>query len=255
MEQLINILQLPEKCLLNKKLTKVFFKRNFSLTLSERKLLDDANIVLQMDWIASIKPQNSNIAAYMDADYTFEEIQIITAMLSDDELEQQANKVIDLIQKYIPYPLLLIVYDNNKYLWNTASKRIHLNDATKRTSESSLITEWIEINNSTTNQQLFLQQCAFENLDKHNLKACYQSFESNITSLQAATITGEYKVRPVERLKADVLKMEAIKTLDNEIIVLRNKALKETQLNVQVQINNEVQYKLKQIESLKNDLR
>jgi hypothetical protein len=31
--------------------------------------------------------------------------------------------------------------------------------------------------------------------------------------------------------------------------------LKETQLNVQVQINNEVQYKLKQIESLKNDLR
>jgi len=248
-------MQLPEKCLLNKKLTKAFFKRNFPLTLSERKMLDDANIILQMDWIASIKPQNSNIAAYIDADYAFEEIQIITAMLSDDELEQHTNKVIDLIQKYIPYPLLLVVYDSNKCLWNTASKRIHLNDATKRTIESSLCTEWIDIDYPKENHQLFLKQCAFEYLDKHNLKTCYQSFESNITSLQAASVIGEYIIRPVERVKADVLKMQTIKALENEIIVLRNKALKETQLSTQVEINAQVQNKLRQIESLKNDIR
>ena len=64
MESLNQILQLPERCLVNKKITKAFFKRNFDLTLTERKLLDDSAIIIQIDWIASLKPNQINIEGF-----------------------------------------------------------------------------------------------------------------------------------------------------------------------------------------------
>lgn len=274
MEQLNNILQLPENCLLNKKITKAFFKRNFPLTLTERKLLDDANCILQMELVASIKHQNSNIPLYKDAEYIFEEIEIITVQLGEELSEKNTSKVIDLIQKYIPYPILLVVYNATQYLFNTTSKRINLNDTDKRTIESSLTTNVISNNTVISNEernlhtlnvistkekshQLFLQQMAFEKLDKQNLKTCYQSFESNIASLQAVEFTGSFKPRQIERAKADVEKMTEIKSLENEILLLRSKAAKEAQLNIQVEINNRVltiQRKLNSLKILINDI-
>ena len=238
MEQLNNILQLPPKSLLNKKLTKAFFKRNFPLTLTERKLLDDAGIIQQMELVASIKPNNSNIAAYADETYIFEEIEIITIKLECGTAAKNGHKVIDLIQKYIPYPILLILYDTTGFLYNTASKRVNLKENGKRTIETCLTTPWMQLDHLTSYQQLFLQQCAFEWLDKQNLQTCYQSYETNIASLQVAAITGIFTTRPIERAKADVLKMEALKRLEMEVAIIKKKAATETQLNTQVTLNN-----------------
>ena len=64
MEALNTILQIPERCLVNKKITKAFFKRNFDLTSSEKALLDDFNAISTIDWFASVSPSNSNINPY-----------------------------------------------------------------------------------------------------------------------------------------------------------------------------------------------
>lgn len=240
MEQLHQILQLPEKCLLNKKLTKAFFKRNFQLTLSERKLLDDANIIQQIEWFASIKPQNANIAKFEDAEYIFEEIQVITVLLNDDALEKNAHRVIELIQKYIPYPIFLVLYNAHYFLCNTANKRINLNDTSKRTIQSMLSTNVISCSHPTQNQTLFMNQLAFHHLDKQHLKTCYQSYEGNLASLQISSLTGAFIGRPAERAICDVLKLDEIKKLQSEIASIKSKAMKETNLSTQVQLNNQV---------------
>ena len=254
MEQLLQILQIPERCLVNKKITKAFFKRNFDLTLSEKKLLDDYVSVEQIDWLASIKPNHSNIEGYTDSQMVFEEIQVISVLCNAADFEKTKQKIIDLVQKYIPYHILLCVCNSKEFVLNTCYKRVSMNDSSKRTIEKSFVTETISFAEPFDKQQAFLASIAFENLDKHNLRTLYESYSASITALKTAELTGAFANRPIERSKQDVLHLDEINKLEKEIIVLQNQAIKETQLNVQVKINAEVQSRRKEITKIKKIL-
>lgn len=255
MRSVHQILNLPESCIVNKKITKAFFKRNFDLTLSERKLLEDAAIIQQIDWIASIKPQNSNIAAYSDELSIYEEIQVISLNIGDEAISKHANRVMAFVQKYIPYHILLILKSNDSIIFNTAEKRINQNETSKRTIEKSMSTELIIAGNESAAQLAFLNNCAFEQLDKSNLKTLYHSWTGCIAALMASNLTGEYQTRPVERVEADIRLLEEIGRIEKEVKLLSSQAQKETQLNLQIQINTEVQAKRKQLEQLKAHLK
>lgn len=254
MEKLNQILQLPERCLVSKKITKTFFKRNFDLTLSEKKILEDASAIIKIDWLASLKPNQVNIEGYADSQIIFEEVQVISVLTNENDFEKNKHKIIDLVQKFIPYHILLCVYNANEFVLNTCNKRISLNDYNKRTIEKSFISESISIIEPTDKQQAFLTSLAFENLDKQNLKSLYDSYSQCIIALQTAKLTGEFINRPIEQSKQDVEILERITKLESEILLLQNQAKKETQLNTQVKINSEVQFRRKEIESLKHKL-
>lgn len=243
MELLNQILQLPERSLVNKKITKAFFKRNFDLTLSERKFIDDAAIILQIEWLASLKPEQINIPGYNAEQTIFDEIQIISVQTSDIDFDKNKSKIIEFIQKYIPYHLFLGAYNNKEFILNVSSKRINLNDSSKRTIEKSLTTENISVSEQNEKQKIFLSSLTFSNLDKDNLKTVYDSYSQCITALQTAQLTGTYSNRPIERSKQDIDNLEKIKKLESEIVTLQLNAKKETQLNTQVQINAEVHYR------------
>jgi hypothetical protein len=254
MENLNQILQLPERCLVNKKITKAFFKRNFDLTLTERKLLDDSAIITQIDWIASLKPNQINIEGFNNNQTVFEEVQVISVFTETAEFDKIKTKIIDLIQKHIPYHILLCVYSSKEFVINTCEKRINLNDSNRRTIEKTLITENILVNNETDIQKIFLNDLLFENIDKHDLKSLYDSYSKSIVALQASSINGEFISRPIEQSKKDLAILERIKKLESEIILLQNQASKESQLNTQVKINAEVQFRRSEITKLKNEL-
>ena len=118
LNQIINILQLPESCLVNKKITKAFFKRNFDMTSAEKNLLDDYNAISAIDWIASISQANANVPTYQDYESTFEEIQVVAVNTSPESLNKNAPKIIDLVQKYIPYHMILFVHNGVNSIWN-----------------------------------------------------------------------------------------------------------------------------------------
>ena len=255
LNNLANILQLPESCIVNTKLTKAFFKRNFDLTLSERKLLDDFSIVVTLDLIASIKTTNSNISSYSDDQMQYVEVLVIAVQTSNDQFEKSKIKIAELIQKYIPYPILLCVYCDKQFIFNTADKRINRNEANKRTVEKSYYSENIELNSTNEKQIAFLNSLSFTGLEKQNLKTLYDNYTSRIIALQAATeITGDFQIRKNEQSKQDVLLLEEIATLQSEIVSLQNLIKKETQLNIQIDINNRIQLKRKQITELQHKI-
>lgn len=245
------ILQIPERCLLNKKITKAFFKRNFELTISEKNLLEDANVVIAIEWLASIGEQNANIQAYQDAQVAYEEIQVITVQSSVDNFDSNYSKIADLVQKYIPYHLLLCVWNVEAFILNTCDKRINQNDKNKKAVEKSYNTEIISLPSITNAQQSFIDNISFAALDKTNLKTMYDSYTQRIIALQAAALSGYYSPRTQSRTKTDLESLEKIELLQKEIVVLQNQAKKETQLNQQVALNTQVQQKRKLIEQLK----
>ncbi len=247
-------LNLPPTCLINQKLPKTFFKRNFDLTLSERKLLDDFSIIQQMEIVASINIETANISAYKDETVTYEEINIIAIQTTNEQFERQKNKIVELVQKYIPNPLILMIYDNQQMILNIAEKRINSNDTTKRVIEKLYTTTNITLPFDRTKHQDFIQSLGFEKANKLNLKNYYQHFIQCFIGLQTAQINGTFVARPYQRSKEDALILEEIEVLKETIFTLENQAKKETQVVEMVQLNTKIQELRKQIENYQSKL-
>jgi hypothetical protein len=251
MVNFINLFQLPERSLVTNKVTKAFFKRNFDLTLSERKLLDDFSIIQQMDWLASIKPDNLNIPAFENEKESYEEVVLISVQTTLEQFDRQKFKIADLVQKYIPYPVVLLVYDNVQFIINVAEKRINGNDKTKRTIEKMYHSENISFDTQLPKHLDFIKSLAFENADKLNLKQFYENYIQSVTGLQTAQISGTFASRPIERTREDVLILEQINALQQQINSLQNRAIKETQMSERVFLNTQIQ----EIKKVLNDLK
>jgi hypothetical protein len=251
MDALNTILQIPERCLVNKKITKAFFKRNFDLTSTEKTLLDDVNAISGIDWLASVSPSNSNINPYKDEQYLFEEVQVIVAHTSGSDFEINHQRIAELIQKYIPYPILLCIRKDGTFVLNACDKKINQNDSNRRIVEKKYTTEPINKQEATERQQSFLSSLAFSELDKTNLKTYYDSYIQRMIALQTAELSGVFTPRTKERTQSDIETLEKIESLQKEIQVLQNQAKKESQLNKRILLNTEIQDKRKLIEQLK----
>jgi hypothetical protein len=246
------LLNIPERSLLNKKITKSFFLKNFELSSSEKKVLN--NIIQSMDWISSIKPSNSNIPEYRDEYYVFEEIQFMLCTLNENNLSDNADKCISLFQKYIPYQIVLIVEDDNGFILNTCDKRINLNDKSKRTIERQISTPVISklYKNEVTSS--FLDSLDFITQDKISLQRLYKGYINSIIQLQSSLVTGSFSKRTGSRTEEDLKLLESMNTIEKEVIRLTNQLKKETQMSSKVSLNIEIQKLRNEIENIKNKL-
>lgn len=254
-EQLIDIFKIPERCLVKKKLTKAFFKRNFDLTLSEKGLLDDFSIVVGMDWIASISPFNSNIPSVYIENRTYEEIQVIALQTTVESFDRYKTRLIDLVQKYIPYHVVMIVYDSERFVINVSEKVVNANDANKRVLEGKYTTESISLGNLRLNHTTFIESLELAQLNKANLATLFQSYVQNIVALQASDIKGDFTTQDISKTEQDVQDLAQIAQLKKEIEKLMKRAQKEPQLNNRVKINQQIQFKRNQIYTFENSIR
>lgn len=236
-ELLHKTLKLPTHCWVNQKLPKTFFKRNFEIILSEKKLLDDFSIIQQMEVLALVNQETANIPSFTEATSSYEEIIILAVQTTTEQFDKQKEKIAQLIQKYIPNPMLLIVYDNKKLLFNVAEKRINNNDATKRVIEAAYTTETIISDTISQKQQHFLDNLAFEKANKLDLRHYYNHFIQSVIGLQTAQINGTFVTRSIEQSKENVILLEQIEALKQQITTLENTAKKETQVAKMVKYN------------------
>jgi hypothetical protein len=226
--------------------------KNFELSSVEKKVLN--NIIQSIDWTASIKPSNSNIPEYKDENYVFEEIQFILCNLNEDTLFENSDKCVSLLQKYIPYQIVLIVEDDNGFILNTCDKRINLNDKSKRTIERQISTPVISklYKNEVTSS--FLDSLDFITQDKISLQRLYKGYINSIIQLQSSLVTGSFNKRTGTRTEEDLNLLESMNMIEKEVIRLTNQLKKETQMSSKVSLNMEIQKQRNEIKNIKNKL-
>ena len=248
-----DILQLPEGCLLNRKLTKAFFLKNFDLSTAEKKLL---NTVIQgMEWLASIKPSNANIQVLKNENYVFDEIQIMLCTLPNNQMETMAKRCIELFQKYIPYQMLVIVEDEVAFIINTCDKRVNQNINSLRTIEGYFTTVPISKLYKSALVSSFYKALEFSLLDKTNLETTYKGFVQAVVQYQAASLTGSFHNRTQKRTEEDMADLLAIETIEKEAVNLISQLKKESQLNKKITLNIAIQKKRESITNIKNKLK
>jgi hypothetical protein len=226
--------------------------KNFELSSTEKKVLN--NTIQSMDWLASVKPSNSNIPEYKDENYVFEEVQFMLCTLNENTLSINSDKCISLFQKYIPYQIVLIVEDDNGFILNTCDKRINLNDKTKRTIEKQISTPVISklYKNEITSD--FFDSLDFVKQDKVSLQRLYKGYINSIIQLQSSIVIGSFSKRTNVRTEEDLKLLDSMNIIEKEVIRLTNQLKKETQMSSKVSLNMEIQKKRKEIEIIKNKL-
>lgn len=245
--------QIPDQSLVRTRLTKTFFKRNFELTLSERKLLDDSSVIQEMEVYASLKPSSCNVPSYVNTTETYEEVVFIQIQTGDDNFEKNTKKIGELIQKYIPYHVVLGIYSSNTLIINLAFKNINQVDKTKRIIQLIKQSKILSLYN-TADQVGLREAMSFKHLDKSNLKTLYSSYNTVIDNWALSEITGSFTPRPYERTKQAVQVMEKIETYQKEISNLRAQIQNTTQMNIRVDLNTNIHQLNNKIDSLKKSL-
>jgi hypothetical protein len=246
------IFKLPERVLLHKRLPKNFFTKKFELSAAEKRLLNQ--VITQMEWMASIKPNNANIPMIKTNEWVYEEVQVMKCTVENNELEKQGIKCAELMQKYIPYPMVVIVEDEHEFIITACHKRVNQADTSKRTIENWFNTTPINKLYNNELSEKFFKALDFAAIDKTNLQTSYNSYTNAIVQYQVAETTGVYKTKNQQKTNTDLEYLHTIEDLEKEIIGLRNLLKKEQQINAQVNLNITIQEKKKEIERLKNIL-
>ena len=247
-----DILQLPERCLLDRKLTKAFFLKNFKLSAAEKKLLNTG--IQSMEWLASIKPSNANIQVLKNENYVYDELQVMVCTLPNNQMEASSKRCIELFQKYIPYQMLVIVEDEVSFIMNTCDKRVNQNDKSLRTIEGYFTTLPISKLYKNELSSSFYKALEFSKLDKTNLETTYKGFVKAVVQYQAASLTGSFHNRTQKRTEEDMAFLLAIEAVEKEIVSLKSQLKKESQLNSKVTLNVAIQKKREDIKKIKSKL-
>jgi len=247
-----DILNIPEHNLVQQRLTKAFFLRLPGLTSAEKKLVNST--IEQMEIIAQIIPEKSNIPAVVTDKDSYEQVLIIVCTVIGNQLDKEGDKCIHFIQKYISHQVVLLVEDTNGFRVNVAEKRINQKDTNKLTIERYFTTSTLSKLYKNQISSSFYEALNFTNLDKTNLELTYKSYIQAIVQFNAASITGTYQKRSNARTAQDMDFLEQIEQLERDIVSFMSQIKKETQLNEKVQLNIRIQETRKAISKLKEAL-
>ncbi|MCT4599636.1 MAG: DUF4391 domain-containing protein [Marinifilaceae bacterium] len=244
-----NIFDLPERLLVRKSLTKVFFTKNFELYSLEKKLLSER--ISKMEILTQLNVQNSNMSVVKTKDYNYEDILIIICSLKDNVLEKYGEACIEMIQRHIPRQIILIVEDDNEYIINACDKRINQNNKSKVVIENYFSTKSINKLYKQDRTEALFNALAYKNIDKTNIETAYKSYLQAIINYKAACLTGNYSKARNRRTEQDIKLLSEVENLEREIVSFRNQIKKETQIADRVELNINIQEKKKLIEEIK----
>ena len=258
-EQFWQVLNLSESCLLDSRIYKKMLLENADLAAKDKKLINET--IESILWRYTLKPETINIPAYQTEELDYPEIAIILVTLKNAKLKDgQIKRLVEVIQRAIPYPLLLVITIDDKVWLSLANKRQNLADSTKLTVDYFFDSEWIDNNALQTIEGQFINSLNSKDFDWTNMYTFYQSLVDRVLALQAARHTGEYLLKKQTahadgNNKANRLnRLLDIKKIEEQQNQFKAELKNETQFNNKLNLNIRIKKCQQQIQRLSKGL-
>ena len=233
---LLDALDLPATAMIEKRVPKTLLLEHGAPTPADRRQINEG--IEQLIWMAALKPSTIGVAEYRDELREVLEIAVLRLTL---RATAKAGRLIELVHRAVPYPVLLIAEQGSTVGLSAAHKRWSQAEAGKTVLEGDGVTvEW----DSEQDAERWLSFCdalALGQQPRINLQALYQGWIDTLLALQAARVTGDFAV-PSNAGQAEH-RREALQEsarLDKEIARLRATAAKEKQMSRRVDLNLEL---------------
>jgi hypothetical protein len=231
----INALAIPNEALVDQRVPKKLLLEQGAPTAADKRQIQDG--IEEMTWVAALKPINIGVPAFRDEAREYLEIAVLTVALRSTA---KPPRLIELIHRAIPYPLVLVTEHRGAVNLSLAHKRWSQGEAGKVVIED---VRQLSLNPDTPSSEevAFFASVAVSRLPGRDLFALYEGLLERLAALEAARITGSF-VPPESAERASELRdgLEMHARLQRDLAILRGRADKEKQLNRRVELNIEI---------------
>jgi len=233
---IISALALPIEALVEQRVPKKLLMEQGAPTSADKRQIQDG--IEEMMWVAALKPNNVGVPAFRDSVREYLEIAIITVVL---RANAKLPRLIELIHRAIPYPLVLIAAHGETANLSVAHKRWSQGEAGKVVIEG-IRQAALSPDAPSTDEAAFLASLDLSHLPAGDLFTMYEGLLTRVVALEAARITGSF-VPPDSGDRSITLRegVDRHAQLKRELAFLRTRAQKEKQLNRRVELNLEIQ--------------
>ena len=226
--------------MVKQRITKKLLVENGAPTAADKRIIQDG--IDEALWFAVLKPESVGVATYRDTTRTYDEIAVVSAQFRE---AAKAKRLVELLHRAIPYPLVLITSGALGTVFSLANKRQSLGEKDRVVVDAVKATDAMQ-GESTPTEETFMEHLALDKHPTRNLYTLYQGWHACIDALAAARITGTYATKPDPALAtAREAALECYGRLQRDIAQLRAQAKREKQLNRQVELN----LRVKQLEA------
>jgi Domain of unknown function (DUF4391) len=233
---LLDALDLPATAMVEKRVPKTLLLEHGAPTAADKRQINEG--IEQLIWVAALKPTTIGVAEYRDE---LREVLEIAVLRLTFRATAKAGRLIELVHRAVPYPVLLIAEQASTVGLSAADKRWSQAESSKTVLEGDVVT--VEWEADQDNQRLlgFCDALALGIQPRINLQALYQGWIDTLLALQAARVTGAFAVPNNAGLaehRREALQESA--RLGKEIARLRATAAKEKQMARRVDLNLEL---------------
>lgn len=240
---IIDIIKVPEKARVNKKVPKNMFYRNADLNKAETKTFVDEIQSVQL--LAMLNSDSIRVAPFINEDYNISDVALMIVELKGRGREE---KVANIIHAAIPYPLFIVFAHNNEVRFSTGMKRLNKNDSSAVMVEDINYSPWIDPQYPLPVQKTFLESLALETMPFDNLYRLYLAMDNRIYLTGVIDLIDVYpspsvNVSMIQAMLEEIGEMEkAIKNLNSTMKREKSFAHQMEQhvkiQNLQQQLNN-----------------
>lgn len=229
-ENVINALNLPPEARVDRRVPKKLVIENGAPTAADKRYINEG--IEEIIWLAALKPTTIGVPEYRDDLREYLEIALLSIALRP---KAKTDRIVELIHRAIPYPLMLVAEYGEKMTLCLAHKRWSQGEAGKVVLDGA-VTLCDLVEHATTSA--FLNSLTITRQTRTHLLDLYQGWINCLEALQAARITGRFKM-PISS-EATAFRREALVEYDRltrQIANLRAQAEHELQINRRVELN------------------
>ena len=237
MRAVVDALGLPPGARVDARVPKKLLVEQSAPTSADKRAIQDG--IDELQWFAACKPATIGVPSFADDTREYLEIAVVGCAF---RLSAKATRLIELIHRAIPYPVLLITADERGIALSAAHKRRAQNEAGRTVIEDVVAVPGLRPDAADATETAFLHNLALAQQPRTDLHSLYGGWQARIEALRAARLTGAFaSTDDAEAIYRRRVALDAHARLTKEIETLRGKAKREKQLNRRVDLNMAIQ--------------
>jgi hypothetical protein len=233
---LLDALDLPASAMVDKRVPKSMLHEHGAPTAADKRQINEG--IEQLVWVAALKPTTIGVAEYRDELREVLEIAVLHLTL---RAAAKVSRLIELVHRAVPYPVLLVAEQGSNASLSLAQKRWSQAEAGKTVLEGDVVTVAWDAEQDAERWPAFRNALGLGHQPRISLQALYKGWIDTLLALQAARVTGSFAV-PTNAEQAG-LRQKALQEctrLAREIARLRVTAANEKQMARRVDLNLEL---------------
>ena len=234
---MIAALNLPVSSRVDERVPKKLLLENVASTASDKRQINDG--IEEIRWLAAIKPHTIGVLDYRDEVREYLEIAVLSLVLRG---EAKSARLVELVHRAVPYPVLLIVMQDKHLSLSLAHKRWSQSESDKVVVDGAIVEVALESRDPVPAiEEQFMQALALDRQPRTTLYDLYQGWMDTLHALHAARLTGIFAVSATsDQASTRRLALQECRRLSGEAARLQGLAAKEKQLARLVDLNLEL---------------